>query len=297
VTAREVAAAHVRSRERLAERLRLEARNAWAAVDPARISETWARQIPRLLALVTGGQHAAASSADRYVTEALVSQGLNPATAGRLDAASLAGVASDGRRLETLLARPGIVTKMALAQGATLDRAMAFGGALTELVAHTQVADAGRAADGVALATRPHAGGYVRMLGGGGCSRCIVLAGKWYRWSTGFQRHPHCLCIHIPAAESQSGDLRVNPRKAFDAMSAAVQDKTFTKAGAQAIRDGADPAKVVNARRGMQTAADARLYTTEAAGRRPRLMPEQIYRDAQSRDDAIRLLRLHGFIL
>jgi hypothetical protein len=54
-------------------------------------------------------------------------------------------------------------------------------------------------------------------------------------------------------------------------------------------------AKVVNARRGMHT-ADGRLYTTEAAGRRPRLMPEQIFRDARDRDDAIRLLRLHGYI-
>jgi hypothetical protein len=54
-------------------------------------------------------------------------------------------------------------------------------------------------------------------------------------------------------------------------------------------------AKVVNARRGMQT-ADGRLYTTEAAGRRPRLMPEQIFRDARDREDAIRLLSLHGYI-
>jgi hypothetical protein len=81
-------------------------------------------------------------------------------------------------------------------------------------------------------------------------------------------------------------------------MSAAEQDKVFTKAGAQAIRDGADPAKVVNARRGMQTAADGRLYTTEAAGRTAsRLMPEQIYREANgSRDEAIRLLRRFGYI-
>jgi hypothetical protein len=46
----------------------------------------------------------------------------------------------------------------------------------------------------------------------------------------------------------------------------------------------------------MYEAADGRLYTTEAAGRRPRIMPEQIFKDATSRTDAIRLLRLHGFI-
>jgi hypothetical protein len=44
--------------------------------------------------------------------------------------------------------------------------------------------------------------------------------------------------------------------------------------------------------------ADGRLYTTEAAGRRPRLMPEQIYREAHGdRGEAIRLLRLHGYLM
>jgi hypothetical protein len=297
MSALEVAADHARSRARLAEKLRLEARDAWAQVDPARISETWLRQIPRLLMLLTGGQHAATANADRYVTETLVEQGISPATEGRLDAKSLAGIASDGRPLESLLAQPGITAKWALSQGATLDRAMAAGNGLAQLVAHTQVADAGRIADQVALTTRRDAGGFTRMAVGGTCSRCLILAGRWYRWNADFNRHPKCDCIGVPSSENVAGDLRTDPRKAFEAMSAAEQDQVFTKAGAQAIRDGADMAKVVNARRGMQTAANGRLYATEAAGKRPRLMPEQIFRDAKDRDDAIRLLRLHGYIV
>jgi hypothetical protein len=133
MSALEVAADRARSRARLAEKLRLEARDAWAADDPARISESWLAQISRLLLLITGGQHAAAVSADRYVTEVLVEQGVNPSTAGRLDAASLSGIASDGRPLESLLAQPGITAKWALSRGATIERAMAAGGALAEL--------------------------------------------------------------------------------------------------------------------------------------------------------------------
>jgi hypothetical protein len=297
MSALEVAADHARSRARLAEKLRLEARESWAQVDPARISETWARQIPRLMLLLTGGQHAAAVSADRYVTEVLVEQGINPATEGRLDAASLSRIASDGRPLESLLAQPGITAKVALAGGETIERAMAAGNALAQLIAHTQVADAGRVADQVALTSRRHATGYVRMVVGATCSRCIVLAGRWYRWNAGFKRHPKCDCVGIPAPENAE-DLRTDPNGLFTSMSAADQDKVFTQAGAQAIRDGADMSRVVNARRGMQTAADGRLYTTEAAGRRPRLMPEQIYREAHgSRDEALRLLRLHRYIL
>jgi hypothetical protein len=295
MSALQVAADHARSRARLAEKLRLEARDAWAQVDPARISETWLWQIPRLLLLLTGGQHAAAVTADRYVAEVLVEQGISPATEGRVDASALSGIAADGRPLESLLAQPGITAKWALSQGSTLDRAMAAGNGLAQLIAHTQVADAGRVADQVALTSRRHATGYTRMVVGATCSRCIVLAGRWYRWNAGFNRHPKCDCIGIPAPENAE-DLRTDPKRLFASMSAAEQDQAFGQAGAQAIRDGADMSRVVNARRGMQT-ADGRLYTTEAAGKRPRLMPEQIFRDARDRDDAIRLLKRHGYIV
>lgn len=295
MSALDVAARHARERAALAELVRRQAAAAWAAVDSTRISETWAGQIGRLLLVLTAAQRAAAGSADDYLTAVLDAQGIDPAGQGSVVAAALSGVASDGRPLETLLAQPGITAKVALSRGATTEQAMASGRALAELIAHTQVADAGRVADQVALTTRREVGGYTRMVVGKTCSRCLILAGKWYRWNAGFNRHPKCDCIHIPARES-AVDLTTDPRKAFDAMSRAEQDQVFTKAGAEAIRDGADPASVVNARRGMQTAADGRLYTTEAAGRRPRIMPEQIYRDAKDRDDALRLLRLHGFI-
>jgi hypothetical protein len=153
----------------------------------------------------------------------------------------------------------------------------------------------------VAVAARPKVKGYVRMVSAGACSRCIVLAGKRYRWNAGFLRHPNCHCRHIPAAEDTADDLRTDPRKTFDAMSEDEQEKAFTAAGAQAIREGADMGRVVNARRGMYTAG-GRRFTTEATtrrgvNRRVRLMPEQIYTEAKgNRDEAIRLLRLHGFI-
>lgn len=293
----DVAAAHARHRARLAERLRREAKKAWARVDRQSISASWAEQVPRLLFLLTGAQRQAAEAADDYLTAVLAAQGLTGGPAAVVNPAAFAGIASDGRDLASLLAQPGIVAKTALAGGANLDRAMAAGGALAQLAAHTQVADAGRTADQAALVARPQATGYVRMVVGKTCSRCLILAGRTYRWNAGFRRHPKCDCIHIPAAENHVGDLRTNPRAAFDAMDRTEQDQAFGKAGAAAIRDGADMAKVVNARRGMTTAVDGRLYTTEAAGRRPRLMPEQIYREAGiDRAEAVRLLRLHGYL-
>lgn len=121
----------------------------------------------------------------------------------------------------------------------------------------------------------------------------------------------NCDCRHIPAAESTAGDLTTDPRAYFDSLDAAEQERIFTKAGAQAIRDGADMAQVVNARRGMATAQiggrDVR-FTREGVTRRGlarsrmgtkpvRIMPETIYEVATDRADAIRLLRTNGYLM
>lgn len=98
------------------------------------------------------------------------------------------------------------------------------------------------------------------------------------------------------------------------------QEDVFGVAGAQAIREGADISQLVNARAGMSAAQvfgrDA-LITTSGTTRRGafgrlnelrrkagksnlryRLMPETIFAEAgDDRDEAIRLLRLYGWIL
>src|SRR5690606_30758410 len=102
-----------------------------------------------------------------------------------------------------------------------------------------------------------------------------------------------CDCVHIPSRESVAGDITTSPRRIFESMDEAEQDRVFGKAGAQAIRDGADIARVVNARRGMYTAGGLRLTreatTRRGIGRPVRLMPEEIYRQANgNRGEALR---------
>lgn len=126
----------------------------------------------------------------------------------------------------------------------------------------------------------------------------------------------------IPASENVAGDLTTSPKAYFDSLSEQEQNATFTKAGAQAVRDGANINQVVNARRGMYTAGIGNLKVqathegvTSRGGfgraqsdlrkqggryRRSqtlRLMPEQIYLEAKGdRDEALRLLRKFGYI-
>lgn len=260
---------------------------------------------PRQLAeLVTAFQILAARDALAAVPLMLAEQGIDTSAQADVSATSVVGTASDGRPLSSLFEQA------------------ADSSALSLMVA-TQVQDAARAAAGLGIAVRPQVTGYARMLNPPSCSRCAILAGKFFKWNTGFQRHPKCDCRHIPSTEARGDDLTTNPDTYFHSLSPAEQDRIFTKAGAQAVRDGADLGQVVNARRGMATmqfGKNAALITREGAtsrglaGKRlgalrkvegekyrrsgkPRVMPETIYAVARDRADAIRLLKLNGFIL
>lgn len=260
---------------------------------------------------VAAYQLLAAQQGAASVAPIMAEQGLSGAATAALAASTLAGVASDGRGLVSLFEQAQNLTQLAL------------------MVA-TQVQDAGRVAAGVQVVATPAAEGYVRMLNPPSCSRCTVLAGKFYKWNTGFERHPLCDCRHVPTSEALSHDLTTNPFVYFNSLTPAEQDKAFTKDGAQAIRDGADIFKVVNARRGMHTAAinpggswipKGRAIPTDVHGKpvyvttegtskrghgrkitadngtRYRLMPESIYRLATSREEVLRLLKLYGYLL
>lgn len=302
----------------------------WNRIDPDDIISSWRAQLVPVVALVAAAQARAARDGAAYTPAAVRQQGLTPRPAGDVVYTALAGVASDGRPLDTLLDLPAIQTVRRIGDGAIVDDALAQSRRHMMMLAATQVFDAGRIAAGLALTADRTVNGYRRQLRGTSCSRCIVLAGAWYRFNEGFLRHPQDDCVHVPAVGPKSdldGLEGFDPKAHFDALDEAAQDRTFTQAGAQAIRDGADIGQVVNARRGMRTttAYGRRIHTTtvgtsrRASGgramertgvqfsrqdgsryriaRSPRLMPEQIYVDAAGdRDEAIRLLGRFGYL-
>lgn len=324
----DAAVAYYAVQQALARRAASTAADVWSQMDPADLDGSWrhGRIGDRLFATVAAMQMTAAGPADDYLDEVLSEQDIDPQAAGRVAPRSLAGIASDGRPLETLLYESVIGTKAAIAAGDTVPEAMARGQARLVLLVATQIQDAARGSVSVGMAARPAVTGWVRMLVGPSCARCVVLAGKTYRWNRGFQRHPLCDCRHIPTDESVAGDLTVDPRRYFESLATDQQDRIFTRAGAEAIRDGADIGQVVNARRGMKTATayGRRIKTTTegttvrgSAGRTlrragadiakqqgdryrrvtvPRLMPEQVFKDAKDRDDAVRLLKRFGYL-
>lgn len=293
-----VAAAHYAAQRAITAAVGRSVAAEWAKVDPKYLDASFAAVAPRLTAVVVAGQVAAASQADTYVRRVLAEQNVNAPPEGRVSPRGFAGTAADGRSLTSLLAEPLIAAKVASGNGGSLAEIASAGLASLLRIIGSEIPDAGRTADGVAISSRPGVTGYVRMLSPPSCSRCAILAGHWYRWNAGFQRHPRCDCRHIPAAEDVAGDLRTDPLAALKS----GQVTGMSKADSQAIlRDGADMNQVVNARRGMYTAG-GRRFTTESTTKRGvatgqlRPRPEQIYRDAADRADAIRLLKRFAYI-
>lgn len=285
---------------------------------------SWETIGPRIVALVAAGQVAAGREAEPYVARVLDETDQLADRVARPAIAPLVGVSAEGLPLAEVL-QGGIITARArIGEGAGVAEALAAGGRWLDMASTSIVADAGRSATSVSIAARPDVGGYVRMVNTPSCSRCVILAGRFYRWNSGFPRHPRCDCVHIPASENIAGDMRTDPELYFWSIDSAEQDRIFGKAGAEVIRSGADMNQVVNARRGMYTTAEGQLATRtgtsrrgfagqrmEAAGstveqlsarrvrtvRQARLMPETILATATSREQAIEMLHRYGYLL
>lgn len=319
---RDVALDHYSDRQRLVDAAGEATGQMWSQVDPARIADSWAAMLPDATTVVTAAQLGAARAADDYLDEALAAQEISTEAAAVVAPTAFAGVASDGRALASLLANPVITSLVSIQSGASVSTALASGQANLDMLVRTQVADAGRLADQVALTARRSTTGYVRITVGNSCSRCLILAGRTYRWSSGFLRHPRCDCIHLPTTIAQAGKLHQDPESIYARMSPADRTRAgFSRADQLAIQDGADLNQVVNSRRGLYTAGgrgfthegtsrrgtfggyemlpDGTLRRRAAAerGRAPRLSVDQIYRQAGTdREEALRLLRKNGYL-
>lgn len=279
----------------------------WWGLRWASLQDDFVEAAPEMVAIISTGQITAAGIGAAFVNDQAPgrSVAVRPEAFGRS--------ASDGRPIMSLLGQVVAGAFAAAARGASGNDAMSSGAEFLDLVSTTQLWDAERAAEQVTMAAHPRVRGWRRSVEPGACGRCIVLAGRVYRWSEGFDRHPRCRCSHSPVATGDDSE-GPSPRELFDRMSAAEQDRAFTVAGAEAVRLGADPAKVINARRGMSTATSASgrqvakytdlygkkvLTTTEGAkGKKApiRLMPETVLQYADSREESVRLLRLYGYI-
>ncbi|WP_298742292.1 hypothetical protein [uncultured Microbacterium sp.] len=240
----EFAREHERLRSNLADRTARQVVRLFRSIDPGALDAGWDRVAPLMAGVVTAAQMTAARQAVPFtnaVTEVSEPVGLVPE--------AFAGVSREGRAVAPELFAAVTTTKGLIARGSGVPAAFRAGTAVMSILASTLVADAGRSADRTVAVAKGRTM-FVRVVSAGACSRCAILAGvTGYREN--FERHPNCRCTSIPVVDNKVPEgFFATPTEYFDSLSAGEQERVFTKSGAEAIRQGADPVKVVNARRG-----------------------------------------------
>lgn len=224
----------------------------WQRMDPNNLTASWALNGDLITQQAVSAQLAAAAGSERF-TNAVSAQYDFAAAPDVVVPEAIAGVDGAGRNLGGLLYGAVTTTKTATGAGMSLPDAFRSGAAYLASMMKTAVSDAARRSDNVSATGKGYTH-YVRVVGGGACSRCAMLAGIRSS-STAFPRHPACQCTAAPVpgdrdtAKVPKG-LHDSADSYFESLSAAEQDRVFTKAGAEAIRAGADPVQVVSARRG-----------------------------------------------
>lgn len=300
----------------------------WQRMGP-RFDASWTLIAAPVAAVLRDAQYDLVDRATQYTPAVMEQTGQTRVLAqvATPNAESLIGLAGNGLSLEDTLSWAPVEAKRAVGSGATATAALATASKWLDRTTTTVLADTARSAEALEMYTR-NVGGYVRMVNGGACGRCVILAGKFFRKNEGFLRHPRCRCVHIPASESLAGDWQTDPRAYFDSLNDEQRIKLMgSKANAQAVADGADMGQLVNAYRlGSSSYAQSPMvrlgslrYTTAgttnrsrfaqqqiglgirepnifATGRRIRLMPETIYATSRNRAEALRLLEQNGWI-
>ena len=218
---------------------------AWRRVDAADLDGSWEAVAPRVDEVVAAAVVANAAAAARFTGRVAAADGM---AGDVLIPEAFAGVDGSGRDMRSLLHGAVTTTKQAIGAGLSLAEALVAGGSYLSLMVKTAVADVERSASAAAATGKGYVR-YVRLINPGACSRCAVLAGS-DRFRSHFERHPGCRCSTVPVAGGTPDGLFDSPSAYFESLSEAEQDRVFTQAGAEAIRLGADPTAVVNARRG-----------------------------------------------
>lgn len=233
---------------------------AWRDLDPAALRATFPAVAQVFTTAVAQGQSRAASLATPYVA---ASVGAEQDSQVAPDA--FTGWTAAGMPLDVLAQQPLFQMLAMLAGGAAESIALASGLNAALTYTQTEVADAGRTAlQAQMISDYQNTAGHERVVHLPACDRCIILSGKFYRYSTGFQRHPRCDCTMRPVTRDEwmDGTPVQSPTELFASMSAEQQAKAFGAANAEAIRAGADMSQVVNARQGaMQVAGE---WTTKS---------------------------------
>jgi len=263
----ERAGAWYRVQSQLAQRAAGAVMTRWAKVDPESIRDSWRREIPGAVADTARVSLVAASGAQLYVTRTVEDFGEVSEPAGVLRPERFV----DPAALSALLMIPQVRALQWIEAGRTPAEALRAGGRLAGAIAAQQTRDTARDATGVAIVAEAKVKGWLRRLQRPSCGRCEVLAGRVYKWSDGFLRHPGCDCVHVPWVEGQDlPESNYGGREYFDRLSTEEQNRLFGRHVADRIRE-IDPDVTVRE----QTLAFDRAVNSDRSLWRSRYQPRR----------------------
>ncbi|MET0887290.1 MAG: hypothetical protein ABWX92_12670 [Mycetocola sp.] len=169
---------------------------AWPALDWTRLDATYPALAIDLARLVELNRRTSAGLAAGYLREFRKAERVGGAA--KVDLAKPMVVAQFNASLSTTSVA---AIKKAAAEGVVADVAMRNGLILAQGAMARLVLNAGRETVTRTLAGDPRASGYQRVLGGGGCDFCQMLAGRgdvYSADSADFEAHDHCGCTAEP---------------------------------------------------------------------------------------------------
>ena len=240
------------------------------------LDSSWANIGRRVTLLTASAQLGSARNGMEYVSTALESQGTPVAAEARIQPRGLAGLASDGRSLETLLYSAVIHARTAKVD--SLPERLRVGGLWLDKIVQTQVADAGRDASKVAITVRPRVR-WVRIVSAPCCQRCAATVGEERTFSHEFKRHPGCDCTMLPqtVANPDAAWNKVDPSQVTD----------LTAKQRAALDKGADFHATVN---------DYQRKRGDYSGFLPPTRVDKVIDRAGQRDKAMDALRALGIV-
>ena len=286
------ASKHYEVQQKIAQTSTAAVKKLWSRMGPD-FDSSWESVRQPIVQTVRNGRLASAVDASVYTGRVLAETGQVAPAVGAVVPAAFVQFTPTGTDVGDYLDTSIVRAKQAVAGGADVRSALRVGGDWLMGALLTMFADTARDVVSADIAQRPLLTGYVRMLNAPSCARCVLLAGKWFRWNQGFQRHPRCDCRHIPASEDLAGDFQTDPYEFFKSLSVTEQERLFGKNEAEAIREfGADIYRTMNIKmRGLGSAKANRIYGTPTK----RTVNDILERDP-SRKFVIENLEYHGYI-
>ena len=163
------------------------------------LDTSWRRVRPAATRTLSQAMHETALHAALFVDELMIATDQTAEPEMLVNPYAFLGSLPNTMPLDTAFEPAIYRTKQAIKNGYAFPLAKQAGLAYIMQTIGTALADLRRDIISVDTVQRPALTGYVRVVAPPACSRCIILAGKWFRWNEGFQRHPNCDCIHLPA--------------------------------------------------------------------------------------------------